>query len=593
MASSHTTHLSGDLEKRFDGLFVCDVYDHETNGAPEVSWQRVSGAFDVVAKVSDPDNGGGYGLWVEFRDDQQREKYDIIPVPLLLQPLQVAARLMDKGLYVDQKHTDDLVRYIQDQYWRVPSEDLATGPGWLGLGGFMLRTAAFGTSNRNRKVFWGGDTNPDEDYYRVAGTLDDWKQHIGAKCIGNSRLVLSTCFPFAGPLLKLTRTESGGVQLRGLTSLGKSTALETAGSVLGGGGPLGFVRSWRHTDNALENIAVRHNDSTLMLDELKQIEPKVAIEAVYTLCNDQGKGRDTPDGTARRTRKWRLLVLSSGEISLQTHAKERTQGGAEVRMLDIPADAGAGMGIFENLHGAPSPKAFADELKAAAMTIYGAPFREYMRVLCDMDPDGRLEVIRRYRDEFEQACGLKRVSPEVGRALSRFSLLAAAGELATEMGVTGWPAGEAITQVRRCFMDWIAARGGATVGHDARQAIAQVRAFIEANGQALFEPIGGGRVGSVPTPGSDPAPLVVRDRAGYRRTTADGGGTEYLFFKETFRSTVCRGLDYRTAMKALFDAGYLRRQEPNWTFSFRVPGEKDPVWGYCVLSKILTGEDGQ
>ena len=60
------------------------------------------------------------------------------------------------------------------------------------------------------------------------------------------------CAAFAAPLLHHTRSESGGYHFVGPSSTGKSTALIVAGSVWGGGGTGGYVRSWRTTANGLE-----------------------------------------------------------------------------------------------------------------------------------------------------------------------------------------------------------------------------------------------------------------------------------------------------------------------------------------------------
>ena len=43
------------------------------------------------------------------------------------------------------------------------------------------------------------------------------------------------------------------------------------------GGP-SYMQRWRTTDNALEAIAAQHCDSLLILDELAQVEGKVAGE---------------------------------------------------------------------------------------------------------------------------------------------------------------------------------------------------------------------------------------------------------------------------------------------------------------------------
>ena len=59
-----------------------------------------------------------------------------------------------------------------------------------------------------------------------------------------------------------------------------------------------------------------------------------------------------------------MLLLSSGEIGIAEKVAEDGRGrkvaaGQQVRVLDLPAEAGAGMGLFENLHGFPSADAFA------------------------------------------------------------------------------------------------------------------------------------------------------------------------------------------------------------------------------------------
>ena len=57
----------------------------------------------------------------------------------------------------------------------------------------------------------------------------------------------------------------------------------------------------------------------------------------------------TRSGAPRARLVWRLLFLSAGELGLADHMAEgmkRARTGQEVRMADIPADAGAGMGAL-------------------------------------------------------------------------------------------------------------------------------------------------------------------------------------------------------------------------------------------------------
>jgi len=139
-----------------------------------------------------------------------------------------------------------------------------------------------------------------------------------------------------------------GFHIRGNRARGKATALRLAASVYGG--PI-YMQRWRTTDNALEAIAAQHCDSLLILDELAQVGGEVAGECAYMLANEQSKARATRNGAPRACLSWRLLFLSAGELGLADHMAEgmkRTRTGQEVRMADIPADAGAGIGTFEN-----------------------------------------------------------------------------------------------------------------------------------------------------------------------------------------------------------------------------------------------------
>jgi hypothetical protein len=228
-----------------------------------------------------------------------------------------------------------------------------------------------------------------EHAWRTAGTNADWVRRIGSKCINNTRLTFAASMPFGAAVARQVNVEGGGVHLTGDTSTGKTTAQAVAASVCGGGGR-GFVRSWRATTNALESIAELSNDSLLVLDELSEMpDPAQVNAAVYMLSNGQGKARATASAALRPTRTWQLLFLSSGEISLSEHAqaaRARTRGGGEVRLLNVPSDAGAGKGLFEDLHGAASAREFADQLKAAAGEVYGTPLRMFLeRSAADWD----------------------------------------------------------------------------------------------------------------------------------------------------------------------------------------------------------------
>jgi len=117
-----------------------------------------------------------------------------------------------------------------------------------------------------------------QHHYAAVGSLADWRREVASRCLGNSRLVLAVATMFAGPLLRFTGATGGGFHIvGGSSSSGKNTALRVAANVVG---PPEYAREWRSTANGLEGVAVLHNDATLILDELAQIDPKQAGDAV-------------------------------------------------------------------------------------------------------------------------------------------------------------------------------------------------------------------------------------------------------------------------------------------------------------------------
>ncbi len=135
--------------------------------------------------------------------------------------------------------------------------------------------------------------------------------------------------------------------------------------------------------------------------------------------------------------------------------------------------------MFEDLYGASSAELFVRQLREAALNCYGSPLRSYLRLLVE-DQSLAVRIIRSARESVGQTMPSE-AAGEVRRAADRFALIAAAGELATQWGLTGWQAGESIEAANRCFTEWIDGRG--TLGNsDVEAGIRQVRAFIGAHG---------------------------------------------------------------------------------------------------------------
>ena len=367
------------------------------------------------------------------------------------------------------------------------------------------------------------------------GTLARWRRDVAMPCRGNTRLAFALSTALASPLLELADMESGGVHLVGGSSTGKSTAAHVARSVWGAG-----LQSWRATDNGLEGVASRHSDCGLVLDEIGQVDGRIVGEIAYMLANGQGKGRAARDGGDRARLSWRLLFLSTGETTLARHMGEtgkKAKAGQELRLVSIEADAGAGMGLFENVHAAASPGAFADALVSACAANHGHAGPAFVERLVG-EIDAARATIEQVRERFDRETGLSEASGQVQRVGRRLALIGAAGELATAYGLTGWERGTALGAAVECFAAWRASWTPAG-SHEAAQAIEQVRAFLQRHA-ARFE-----------THGHDHERFPIHNRAGYR----DGG--EWLVFPDVFKGEVCNGLRPNAVADALEAAGVL------------------------------------
>lgn len=539
---------------------------------------RICSRLDVLKETRD-ETGEGWGRLLKWCDREGRDHLWSMPMSCLAGiGDDYRARLLDGGLEIEpgKKARDLLTTYIQTA---VCTGRALCVPklGWHG-DVFVLPDMGIGEPPESDQYIYQSPFEA-EHFFRVRGSCEEWKREVGSLCAGNSRLTLAVCLAFAAPLLLPSEIESGGFHIWGPSSLGKSTALMVAGSVCGGGGRNGYIESWRTTTNALEAFAELHNDSLACLDEISQVGAVEAVEALYMLANGQGKGRMTKTIGMRRRLSWTILILSSGEITLKEHAEtvgKQTKAGSDIRLANIPADAGAGMGLFEDLHGFPSAAAFASHLKEVSKMYYGAPIREFLQYVT-RNRAGVHQMTRSFIARFlgdKRFCGC---APEVSRVARRFALAAVAGEIVTNIGLTGWLMDEATRGIDRCLNAWIRTRGSTGPG-DTDAAISQVAAFIEAHGASRFQT-------------DTQATEKVINRAGFLARDREGNIKYFYVLPEVFRREVCAGFDAETVAKALLDRGFLEAEKGRLQKKPRIAGHGSPRV-YAVKPSILGIENG-
>lgn len=379
------------------------VYKLVENKDQETEWRWFCSSLEVAAVTRDH-NGEAWGrlLIVTDRDGAKHEW--AMPMKMLAADgAPYREHLLSLGLEIAPGRfaKDALHEYIATAQ---PEERARCVPrtGWHGCT-YVLPDITYGQTEGERVLL---QTASMEHAFRLVGSLEDWQENLGQYCVGNSRLVLAVSAAFAAPLLIIASEESGGINFVGPSRTGKTTALRVAGSVWGGGGITGYLRTWRATSNGLESIAQSHCDALLALDEMGQVDPREAGEVAYMLANGAGKSRAKRDGSARPPAEWRVLFLSTGEMGLADKMIEggkRPRAGQEVRLVDVPSDAGAGLGIFEEVHGFASSEVFARHLGTRAMKFYGAPIRIFLEKVTAVEFTAIGDALKMARDDFMAA----------------------------------------------------------------------------------------------------------------------------------------------------------------------------------------------
>jgi putative DNA primase/helicase len=510
--------------------------------SPDGRRYRISSPLIVLGQTRNME-GENWGRLVQWHDVEGRRHEMAIPAAMLC------------------SDNADFVKALVDGGLEVPPTRLAREK----LAAYIMASGGLELVRCTSRTGWHGDAFvlPDdvissktaERYYlqserlqfngmTTSGTASEWRDSVGLLAIGNFRLIFSISLAFAAVLAEIAG-ESGGFHFVGSSSIGKSTIQLAASSVWGD--PQKYRSMWRATANGLESLCFSRNDLLLVLDDLGECDGKAAGEAAYMIANGQGKVRSNKDGNAKAARSWRTLLLSSGEIGLGQHMSEsgkQIRAGQEVRMVDLPANAGVGLGVFDQLNGGAHNGAEMSELvRDATLRYHGEVGREFLRFIVDQKD----EIKERFllaKEQFIRQALEEPADGQVMRTIGRFALVGFAGELATAFDLTGWQPGEASMAASKLFSEYKSLRGGAG-NSEIERAISGVKAFLEAHGDSRFSPWD-----------DDGGPINrTNHRVGFKRQTNEG--LIHYIFPEAFKRDVCQGYDPNLVLDALHQRGFL------------------------------------
>lgn len=293
-------------------------------------------------------------------------------------------------------------------------------------------------------------------------TLKLWKKYVAVYALHSSRIMLAICCGFSGFILKLLDIEGGGFHLWGMSSTGKTSTAYVLASLAGS--PKEIIVLWNNTDKGLEEIAVAHNDSYLALDESKLLDKDISVAAkimqnrVYTLSGGKGKTRSAMFDN--KVAEWQASIFSTGESSLQQLADsgkmERLEG-ENVRVIDVHADAGCEMGIFESLpEGVSSSNELVHAIKDVTHHYYGSAKPAFLKRLVADIQDDRESVKRKLEKGIEFFLDKHKVDRNSGiqvRIAKRFAIAYVAGSMAVKYGVLPFTKQDVMKGISTCYLD--------------------------------------------------------------------------------------------------------------------------------------------
>lgn len=582
-----------------DGLFYLPPGDDDSPP------RRVCGPLRVIALARDAHDNQA-ALLLEFETEFGQTRQWLMPLAMLAgDGTAYRSALLSQGFVTphDAKRRAWLTMYLQSQ---KPHERVrhVSRVGWAGRC-YVLPHETLGTPLDGERTIFFSESGVEANFSQ-RGTLQQWQEGLGRLCVGNTRLVFAVCVALAGPLMRWAPgITGGGFHLAGASSVGKSSALLLAASVWGKGvegDQHSYIQKWRSTSNALESLAEQHNDCTLILDELGMLEGSDAGATVYMLSDGAGKNRSRAAGGLRPKATWNLLFLSSGEITLAQQVEavgKKVKGGQEIRMIPIPAEVTPGSAM-ETFHDFDTGHDMSQAIKQRAARVYGALGRAWLEHLV-ASTEGLATDLRAHVDAIERDMVPESAAGQVKRGGRRFALAAAAGEMATAAGLTGWQPGEARRAVRACFDAWLQTRGG-TGASEVTAMLRQVKGFIERDGD--------GRFGWWHRAADDRAAKTLH-RAGIRRMVNEHGEpiktdsqhlaefgdsmpptmgedvrVEYFVFPEAFRTEVAAGFDPQAVARVLLEHGCLKTEPGRLTVKPRLPAA-GPTRCFHILPEIM------
>jgi uncharacterized protein (DUF927 family) len=431
------------------------------------SWLPLCGHIKVTRNVEDANKD--FGLTLDIVTSRGETVEIFIKKEELNSDKAVIDVLLRKGLEIENVKSKQHLNLIYDYINKSKPTIRATGVDQVGWHGDCY-VLPYTDNKKNTYIIDNGQKDSGNEYVLQSnssssreltrkGTLKSWQENVGKYCKGNSRLIIAVCASLASTLFSRLNEDGCFFHFAGASSTGKTTTLYVAGSIWGIIKPASFLT----THNAYEHLGKSSNDGLILLDELNQADSDAFSQIVYMGGNGSGKARMKRDCTAQAIAKFTNVALSTGEIGMDAKLGEKNKtatAGQGVRFMEILADAGAGLGIFEDIHNfAGGASALANHLHTISKENCGVVIDEWMKFLVKNYDKTTQEIKDNLQNWIEQFVK-QGADGQVQRVARKFAIIAIVGEMAISEGILPFDRGDAVNAVKKIFNGWLEQRGG-------------------------------------------------------------------------------------------------------------------------------------
>lgn len=536
----------------------------------------------TVLGVAKSSNGMILGIACRKKIDKGESRQVILPFEAMRDMTKLAGYLQSLGLNVPIETID--LKAIATYVHSLSQEKTVTvfeceGVQWLTGGEEREAVAVIGNrciarSEVNAIVALRG-----KSIYAANGTLDEWRLGVTPVLRNNPVLIVAVAAALSAPLKHLFNFLLLSLGLVGPSACGKTTVGVFINSFFG---PAREPHGWSGTANAIEALALRHNDAPLVLDEMAEGKAADVLDLTYRLSNGIQKARAKNDGSLQDIAEIRTVIISTSEVTMAEHARIGRQArrqGHEARMPTIVLDEK--FGCFSSLNEFPNSEALAIAISKLSRECYGVVWPEYMEGLILKRAKCK-EFIEQRREEFGRRIATNEhhtaLSAVERRVLTGFTGWALAGEMAIRLKILPLQPNEVVSAAQYVYGKWLA-RWRSGEGAPDQAILEHFRDFFQRSATGMFVRL------------CDWNDHNRINLAGYE-INSKRNGRLYLVHCGYFQNELCGNFGVEEALAALEAAGFLAAHAGGRTWLQRMPsryGLKNPdrMRFYAIRHEIL------